>query len=369
MPAKKPAASRAATKTPRATTKSTAKTKRAATSRVKAATPKKTRRGSAATSNRRVVGMLLAGVGVVLALALFSNNNSGSVTPSPSPSGKPLLENGGLWQSAVKIAWVTKDTNGELSDCGGGGSGGLVGEIDQVLTNEHVINDSDNEGDCADATLYVGYPVEPTGVYFVWWPATVRGSTEFLDLALLDVEMNTAAVADDSEYPASIVLQHEWPVYALATEVPLLGDPISIYSYPGIGGYSMTFTAGHVAGWSWDFWSREDAKTFSTEEWLAGYNADEDGYRDYMKIDATIAHGSSGSSILNADGEIVGITSLLGVSYDVDTVDCSILADTNDDGEVNDKDICVPVGGFLNASATLADIREFLTKQGVDFAP
>jgi hypothetical protein len=53
------------------------------------------------------------------------------------------------------------------------------------------------------------------------------------------------------------------------------------------------------------------------------------------------------------------------VAYQVDTVDCSLLADTNDDGEVDDKDICVPVGGFLNASATLADIRAFLAKQGV----
>ena len=356
MPAKKP----------RTTTKSSAQTKRVTPSRRKAAAPKKARRGSAAKSHRRLPAMLLAGVGVVLALALFSNNYSGSVTPSPS--GKPLVENGGLWQSAVQIAWATKDADGELSSCGGG-SGGLVGEIDQVLTNEHVINDSDNEGDCADATLFVGYPVEPTGVYFVWWPATVRGSSEFLDLALLDVEMNTAAVADDSQYPASIVLQHDWPVYALATEVPLLGDPISIYSYPGIGGYSMTFTAGHVAGWSWDFWSEEDAKTFSTEEWLAGYNADVDGYRDYMKLDANITHGSSGSSVLNADGEIIGVSSLLGVSYQEDTVDCSILADTNDDGEVNDEDICVPVGGFLNASATLVDIRAFLTKQGVDLNP
>ena len=210
----------------------------------------------------------------------------------------------------------------------------------------------------------MGYPVEPTGVYFVWWPATVRGSNEFLDLALLDVEMNTAAVADDNEYPASIVLQHDWPVYALATEVPLLGDPISIYSYPGIGGYSMTFTAGHVAGWSWDFWSEEDAKDYSTK-WIADYNADSDGYRDYMKLDATIAHGSSGSSVLNADGEIIGVSSLLGVNYQDDTVDCSIVVDFNEDGSYDDKDMCVPAGGFLNASATLADIRAFLAKQGV----
>ena len=362
MPAKKLDASRAATKSPRATVKLNSRTKRGTPSQTKAVTPKTVRRGGAATSNNRVVGMLLAGVGVVLAFALFANNNSGGVTPSPS--GKPLLENGGLWQSAVQVAWQIEKPDGTLSYCTGG-SGGLVNEIDQVLTNEHVINDSELEDDCADANLYVGYPVEPTGVYFVWWPATVRGSNEFLDLALLDVEMNAAAVTDDNEYPASIVLQHDWPVYALATEVPMLGDPISIYSYPGIGGYSMTFTAGHVAGWSWDYWTREEAKTFSTEEWLAGYNADADGYREYMKLDVAIAHGSSGSSILNAKGEIVGVTTLLGVNYKGDAVDCIQFVDTNEDGNVDEEDACVPVGGFLNASATLTDIRAFLAKQGV----
>lgn len=367
MPAKKPASGRTTPKKARVAPKSAAQAKRVVLSRRDVTAPKTAGRGSAKKASSRNPALLFAGVGALVVLALLTSGNTGSVTPSPS--SKPALIDGGLWQSAVQIAWATKDADGELSGCGGGGSGGLVGEIDQVLTNEHVINDSELEGDCADATLYVGYPVEPTGVYFVWWPATVRGSNEFLDLALLDVEMNTAAVADDNKYPASIVLQHDWPVYALAAEVPLLGDPISIYSYPGIGGYSMTFTAGYVAGWSWDFWTREEAKTFSTEGWLAGYNADADGYRDYMKLDATIAHGSSGSSILNADGEIVGVTTLLGVSYEADAVDCIQFVDTNEDGNVDEEDACVPVGGFLNASATLDDIRAFLAKQGLALNP
>lgn len=363
MPAKKPASSRPAPKKARVAPKPKPQAKRVVLSRKDVTAPKKAGRGSAKKASSPLPALLVAGVAAIAVLALLTSGNTGSVTPSPSPSSKPALVDGGLWQSAVQVAWATKGADGELSGCSSG-SGGLVGEIDQVLTNEHVVNDADNEGDCADATLYVGYPVEPTGVYFVWWPATVRGSNEFLDLALLDVEMNTAAVADDSKYPASIVLQHDWPVYALATEVPLLGDPISIYSYPGIGGYSMTFTAGHVAGWSWDFWSEEDAKDYSTK-WIADYNADSDGYRDYMKLDATIAHGSSGSSVLNADGEIIGVSSLLGVNYQDDTVDCSIVVDFNEDGSYDDKDMCVPAGGFLNASATLADIRAFLAKQGV----
>ena len=366
MPAKKPVAGRTTPRKIRVAPRSAAQAKRVVLSRKDVTAPKKAGRGPAEKATSRVPALLLAGVGALVVLALFTSGNTGNTTPRPSP--KPALADGGLWQSAVQVMWATKDADGELSGCSGG-SGGLVGEIDQALTNEHVINDSELEGDCADAKLYVGYPVEATGSYFVWWPATVRGSSEFLDLALLDVEMNTAAVVDDSQYPASIVLQHDWPVYALATEVPLLGDPISIYSYPGIGGYSMTFTAGHVAGWSWDFWSEEDAKTFSTEEWLAGYNADVDGYRDYMKLDANITHGSSGSSVLNADGEIIGVSTLVGVNLKGDTVDCMQFVDTNEDGSVDEKDACVPVGGFLNASATLADIRAFLTKQGLDLTP
>jgi V8-like Glu-specific endopeptidase len=309
--------------------------------------------------------MLLAGVGVVLALALFSNSNSGSVTPSPS--GKPLLENGGLWQSAVQVAWQVKKPDGNLFYCGGG-SGGLVGEVDQVLTNEHVVNDEDNEGDCAEAKLYVGYPVESTGVWFVWWPASVRGDSPFLDLALVDVDLTAAAVVENSDYPASIVLTNKWPVYTVANDVPNLGDSIAIYSYPAIGWYSMTFTAGHVAGWSWDYWTDEDIKD-ENPAWIAEFRQDSDGRRDYMKLDETVAHGSSGSSVLNQDGEIIGVSTLVGVGFQTDKVDCMEFVDTNEDGTIDDKDACVPVGGFLNASATLGDIRSFLTKQGVNLAP
>jgi V8-like Glu-specific endopeptidase len=263
----------------------------------------------------------------------------------------------------VQVAWQVKNPDGKLSFCGGG-SGGLVGEPDQVLTNEHVIDDSDNEGDCADAALYVGYPVESTGVWFVWWPASVRGESAFFDLAIVEVDLSATAVVENTDYPASIVLKHQWPVYTVASEAPNLGDPISIYSYPAIGWYSMTFTAGHVAGWSWDYWDDESAKG-QNQAWMAEFRQDSDGRRDYMKMDATIAAGSSGSSVLNQDGEIIGVSTLAGVGFQTDTVDCSLLADTNDDGDVNDEDTCVPVGGFLNASATLVDIRAFLLKQGV----
>ena len=177
MPAKKPASGRTTPRKTRVAPKSAAQLKRVVLSRTDVTAPKKAVRGSTKKASSRLPALLFAGIGALVVLALFTSGNTGSVTPSPSPSSKPALIDGGLWQSAVQVMWATKDADGELSGCSSG-SGGLVGEIDQVLTNEHVVNDADNEGDCADATLYVGYPVEPTGVYVVWWPATVRGSNE-----------------------------------------------------------------------------------------------------------------------------------------------------------------------------------------------
>jgi S1-C subfamily serine protease len=267
----------------------------------------------------------------------------------------------------VQVAWAIKDADGELSGCGGG-SGGLVGEIDQVLTNEHVVNDSENEGECADAAIYVGYPVESTGRNFVWWPGKVRGVNEYTDLALIDVDMTAAAIVANRDFPASIVLTHTWPVFSVAAEKPFIGAPISIYSYPTIGGYSMTFTAGHVAGWALDSWSRKEASDMSAK-WNEGYRADPDGYLDFMKLDVTVAGGSSGSSVLNAAGEIVGVTVIVGASRKAVTTECRSLADTNNDGEIDDTDSCVPVGGFINGAVTIDDVRTFLAKQGVDLTP
>ena len=361
MPAKKPVSGRTTPRKTRVAPKSAAPAKRVVLSRKDVTAPKKAVRGSTKKANSRVPALLLAGVGALVVLALLTRGNTGGVTPSPS--WKPALADGGVWQSAVKVAWFAEDADGELIGCGGG-SGGLVGEIDQVLTNEHVVNDSENEGDCAEAKLYIGYPVEPTGVYFVWWLGTVRGVNEFTDLALVDVDMTAAAVVDSSDYPASIVLGHTWPVFAVASKEPIIGAPISIYSYPGIGGPSMTFTAGYVAGWAWASYSEKEVAEMSAS-WVASYNADPDGYRDFLKIDATISGGSSGSSVLSAAGEIVGVIVIAGSSTQIEPTDCRPLADTNGDGSIDDTDSCVPIGGFINGAVTITDVRSFLTGQGV----
>jgi uncharacterized protein (DUF2141 family) len=52
---------------------------------------------------------------------------------------------------------------------------------------------------------------------------------------------------------------------------------------------------------------------------------------------------------MDASGKMVAIPSQLGSGDDQAVVDCRVIADTNGDGNINDRDMCIPVGGFINA--------------------
>ena len=107
-----------------------------------------------------------------------------------------------------------------------------------------------------------------------------------------------------------------------------LGDPIMILGYPAIGGQTITLTTGNVGGFS-------SQKSY--------------GDRAYIKTAATISGGTSGGMALDEMGQMVAIPTQLGNGDNEEVVDCRVIADTNGDGNVNQRDACVPVGGFINA--------------------
>jgi S1-C subfamily serine protease len=107
-----------------------------------------------------------------------------------------------------------------------------------------------------------------------------------------------------------------------------IGDDLIILGYPGIGGATITLTSGKVAG-------------FTAQGGL--------GDRAFIKTSATIAGGNSGGLAANTAGELVGIPTQLGYGGDDQFVDCRVLVDTNGDGRVDERDDCVPTGGFINA--------------------
>ena len=253
------------------------------------------------------------------------------------------------WASSVKVTWWYFAEDGEEYECTGG-SGTLVASTDRVLTAAHVVEwTPEDEAACPGAALWVGYPVEARGQTFVWWKATVTASDELLDIALLDVDLLPEPDGDAEAIDAiASIRDGSWGVRAVASEEggPNLGDPLHVLAYPGIGGWGITYTSGSAAGWS------------------VIYPDESDNFFEYLKLDLTVAGGSSGAGVLNERGELVGVIIQGGADWNSDTVDCRKLADTNEDGEVDELDTCIPVGGFINAALSLYDVRVFLGAHG-----
>ena len=270
----------------------------------------------------------------------------GLLTIGKAPGVPTPVDSTQLWRTAVTVGWIGYDDDREPQICSGG-SGGLLGAVDLVVTNEHVsAYDAEYLEGCDDAYLAVGYSFDAKDDRFVWFPATERFSSYSLDIAVLDVKLRVEPWFEGGPEDIAPLRAGDWPILKLADLDPQIGDPIGTYGFPSIGGYTVTFTSGHVAGWVEDY---------------------EQNRSGMMKVDLNITHGSSGSLVLNQDGDVVGLVALLGIptGEDEDSVDCTILADTNLDGEIDDDDTCVSVGGFINSAVSLEQLRGYLAKHRV----
>ena len=279
---------------------------------------------------------------LIVALLLIG----GLLTMGKAPGVPAPVNSTQLWRTAVNVAWIGYDDDGTELLCSGG-SGGLVGDVDVVVTNAHVSDyDKEDLKDCPEAYLAVGYSYGVEDIRFVWFPASERATDATLDIAVLDVNLQVQPWFEGGTKDITALLAGDWPVLRLADIPPSIGDPVGAYGFPGIGGYSVTYTSGHVAGWTADY---------------AGNSAGS------MKVDLNVTHGSSGSAVLNASGEMVGLVAQLGIPLGdyQDAVDCSILADTNGDGEIDDRDTCVSVGGFINGAVSHEELRKFLSQTKV----
>jgi S1-C subfamily serine protease len=222
------------------------------------------------------------------------------------------------YRAVVQIIAII-NLNGQLVQ-GWTGSGTVISEDGLILTNAHVVF-SDRFFDVADLVVSIttaqDQPPEP-----MFFADVVQGDAR-LDLAVIKVR------SDLEGNPANFRALGIEPVIIGQAESLQLGDPIVILGYPGIGGETITLTRGEVSG-------------FTAE---APY-----GNRAFIKTSATIAGGNSGGLAATPQGEIIGIPTQVG-SGELEgvIVDCRPLADTNRDGVIDERDNCVPTGGFINA--------------------
>jgi serine protease Do len=219
------------------------------------------------------------------------------------------------------------------------GSGTIVHPSGIILTNCHVANPramgmSAPPADRLAIAITERSDQSPVLTYF----AQVLVQSPELDLALLKVVSDTNGRA---------VSNLNLPYVPLGDSDALeLGDTISIFGYPGIGGETVTFTSGSVSG-------------FTQEEKLRLARA-------WIKTDATIAGGNSGGTAINAGGELVGVPTQAAAGSDIQPVDARPVVDTNRDGRIDERDTPMAIGGFINGLRPVNLAKLLLQKAGVD---
>jgi len=200
-----------------------------------------------------------------------------------------------------------------------GGSGTIISPDGLILTNAHLVD----PGPRARADTFV--------IALTIDPAAPPVEMFFAEPVIVDTKLDVAILKITTDLKFKEV---DWTKLKLPTvelgdsDKLLLGDTLTILGYPGIGGETITLTSGNVGG-------------FNSQ---VGY-----GERAYIKTAANISGGTSGGLAMDATGKMVAIPSQLGSGDEQAVVDCRVIADTNGDGNINDRDMCIPVGGFINA--------------------
>ena len=198
------------------------------------------------------------------------------------------------------------------------GSGTLIDRSGLIVTNAHnTVTNSACAGDSIVISLSILPDEPPVPSYY----AEVAQSNIGQDLALLRIsrELNGRVVNTD----------------ALALPFVELGDSsnvnldqtITIVGYPDVGNSSVQTLTGTVS-------------SFIAEP--IG------GDRSWMKTDTPIPGTMTGGGVYNQQGQLIGIPTTVPVRPLGADETCLLLADTNADGLVNNRDSCVPVGGFIN---------------------
>ena len=245
-----------------------------------------------------------------------------TVNPSPSSDTLSSAQKQQLAHATVRII-LMKKSGGKMVPLGSG-SGTIISKDGLILTNCHVAD-----------PVAIGYPEEDNPDALVvelvdtedqppvpMYTARLLASDGILDLAMIKIDKNLDGSAVN---PANLNLPF---VQIGNSDSVQFGDPVFVFGFPGIGGQTITYTSGSVSGF--------DAM-------------DPIGNRAWMKTDATIAGGNSGGLAANTQAQIIGVPTRLGTSSATKLTDCRLIADTNGDGEINEKDTCVPTGGFINA--------------------
>ena len=269
--------------------------------------------------------VILVAVLIFAGINLIGSGNSekSTVAESSSPvinqsDNAPINSNEQAAKSVVQI--IAKCLG---KDSGFIGTGFAVGDGTKIVTNNHVIEGTE---DCAIEEIRVGVTISAGKRPQFKYSATPIEIRPDRDIALLSIK-------DKNGNPGKI------PPLPLARSKVGVGEEITIIGYPGTGGNTITLTRGTVSG---------------------RYH-EQSG--NWLKTDASISGGNSGGPALDSKNQVIGIPTMAGGGGDA-VVDCRPVQDTNGDDAVDDADVCVPVGGFINSIRPISYVIKLMQISG-----
>lgn len=218
------------------------------------------------------------------------------------------------------------------------GSGTVVDPTGLILTNCHVANPRamGMATPVADmlAVAVTQRSDEPPALTYI---AEIAAQAPELDLAVLRIVATTDRKA---------VKNLNLPSIPVGDSDDLeLGDVLSIFGYPGIGGETVTFTSGSVAGFT------SESKVRDRRAWI--------------KTDATIAGGNSGGTAVDEEGKLIGVPTQASAGAGITPVDARPVVDTNRDGRIDERDTPMAIGGFINGLRPVNLAKPLLAQAGL----
>ena len=279
------------------------------------------------------IGLLLV-IGVVVSLL---NNNDGkaktvdATTTSVAP-GVSSVPAAAPTKSVVSEVDILASIVQVVSECGNGesysGSGTIFVDEFHVLTSNHVVS---SDGDCSNVELFVETIERIDSAPIRTHTAKIFAIDEGADLAILKITpIDTFAKT--------------LKAVKVSTKSNI-GDPIIAIGFPGIGGDSVTVTSGEISGYA----------NYEGIQWI--------------KSSVSISGGNSGGGVFDSNGGLVGIPTMVGTAGVKNTTDCRPDRDTNNDGEIDEDDLCVPVGGFINSLSPVGRAVDLASTNGLKVSP
>jgi S1-C subfamily serine protease len=198
------------------------------------------------------------------------------------------------------------------------GSGTIVSRDGLILTNAHNTVPNAN---CPGETIIIALNVRPGEPPIASYQADTVQSDPGLDLALLRISRQIDGQLVER---SSLAL----PFVELGnSDAVELDETITVVGYPGIGDDPIVLERGTISG-------------FAAEP--------SGGDRSWLKTSANIRATMSGGGAFNQNGELIGVPTTAPLSSDSPAATCANVQDSNDDGLINDDDICISIGGFIN---------------------